>query len=340
MSASVTLTVDEANNVASNNNKYTFLSVLGQGSFGTVLQAEDSSTGRLVAIKILIDHVSVSEWFWGKKPQKITEGHQEVNILLELEHPNVLRLETHYEFNVRLQKGLAIVTEFCSKGSLQIHLTKLSSKGECLNKELCLLWYSQLAQGLNYIHSKGIVHRDLKPHNILISSDNSLKIADVGLAKAMWDLKNESKEVAADTTFHSYMSSVAGTPCYMSPEVCQEHYDSSSDIFSLGLIFITMSEVPKTLKPNGKWCDKVKPIGNLMCEYSHCRVVPPTSLMTPSLTHSDEDEVKLFDEMLQYDYHERPNLQKILSTIKEIEEKRKQPTASNEGSWWSKCMIL
>ena len=87
--------------------------------------------------------------------------------------------------------------------------------------------------------------------------------------------------------------------------------------------------------------------------YSSCREVPPTSLMTPPLTHSDEDEVQLFDEMLQYDFRKRPSLQKILSTIKEIEERRKQPkqqkeetaheepvTASNEGSWWSQCMIL
>ena len=344
---SVSITVSDANSRASNNKKYTFISVLGQGNFGTVMKARDSSTGGLVAIKVVKAHHSLLDKILRRKSKELTDAHQEVDILEKLEHPNVLRLETYYEFNVKFKEiGLAIVTEFCSKGNLQDYLHNLSCKDERPNKELCLLWYSQLAQGLNFIHSKNIVHRDLKPPNILISSDESLKIADVGLAKAVWDLKSQSNEVPADTTFHSYMSSITGTPCYMAPEVWQKHYKPSSDIFSLGLLFAMISEAPNPLLPKGVWSNHNEPLGLLMYWYSDCRVVPPTSFMSPSLTHSDEDEIQLFDEMLQYDFHKRPNLQEIISTIKGIEEKRKQPkeeppaaTApdSNEGS---RCIIL
>ena len=262
---SVTLTVDEANSVASKNKKYTFLSVLGKGSFGTVMKAKDSSTGDLVAIKILTARRSIVQWFLGRKSKEITNAHQEVNILQKLDHSNVLRLESYYEFKVNfIETGLAIVTEYCSKGNLQDYLNDL---GDSLNKEFCLLWYSQLTQGLKFIHSKGIVHRDLKPHNILISFDNSLKIADVGLAKAVWDLKSQSNEVSKDNqTFLNYMSSITGTPSYMAPEVRQEHYKPSSDIFSLGLIFIMISEIPDPLIPKGVWsnCN-----GSLQCLQRH-----------------------------------------------------------------------
>ena len=52
---------------------------------------------------------------------------------------------------------------------------------------------------------------------------------------------------------HQYMSTVTGTPPYMLPKVWQGHYYMSSDVFSLGLIFVVLLEVPDTPIPNYHW---------------------------------------------------------------------------------------
>jgi serine/threonine protein kinase len=75
------------------------------------------------------------------------------------------------------------------------------------------------------MHEKRIIHRDLKPANILIFSDGSLKLGDLGLGRYM-----------SDETFKAF--SKVGTPLYMSPEVIRnDGYDFKSDVWSLGCVF-------------------------------------------------------------------------------------------------------
>lgn len=333
----------EANAHATNNKQYTFLSFLGKGSFGTVLKAKDEANEELVAIKIVLAKRSLLKVVLRRKPAAFHEAQQEVDILLRLQHPNVVGLKGYYEFKPKHnQVGLAMVTEYCSRGNLQMYLEEKTAKNERGEKEFNLKWYKQLSEGLKFIHSKHIVHRDLKPPNILISSDYTLKIADVGLAKVVWDIKTEYNELPVESNFYEYMSSITGTPSYMAPEVWEEHYQLSSDVFSLGLIFVMLAEMPHPPIPKGSWDIYENCLGVVMYKYVGARECSPTSLLTPPLKYSDPFEVKLFNEMLQYDYHKRPNMERVIEKIERMRETeiiKEAEEAPEQRSSWNWCII-
>ena len=346
----MTEAVREANSCASNNGQFQFRSLLGKGSFGTVFEAWDNEGKEQVAIKIVKAKKSLLNFIRRRKPTALTEARQEVDILLQLQHPHIVALKTFYEFKgKRLLIGLAIVTEFCAKGSLLMYLHKMAERNEHSSKDLCIKWYKELSQGLQFIHERNIVHRDLKPANILLTRNDTIKIADVGLAKAMWDFKSECNELPEVSTFHQYMSTIAGTDPYMAPEVWEKHYHMSSDVFSLGLVFVMISEVPDPPKPRGLWSTHENWLGVLMYKYPDCREKKPTEVLIPRLQYSNSTEIKLFDDMLQYEYHKRPNMSAVNLAIEDIEksysikETEQQPDADEPapaGSSWSNCVIL
>ena len=87
---------------------------------------------------------------------------------------------------------------------------------------------SQIAEALDYAHSRGVVHRDIKPANILITADNKVKITDFGIARL-------------DTSNLTMEGQLLGTPNYMAPEQIQgKDVDHRADIFSLGVVFYEM----------------------------------------------------------------------------------------------------
>ena len=92
-----------------------------------------------------------------------------------------------------------------------------------------MTWFIQICLGLNYIHSMNILHRDLKTSNIFLTSNNSTKIGDFGISKVL----HEALDISG---------TVAGTPYYMSPEVCQRKpYTLKSDIWALGCILYELA---------------------------------------------------------------------------------------------------
>jgi calcium-dependent protein kinase len=83
-----------------------------------------------------------------------------------------------------------------------------------------------LFQAINHCHAQGIVHRDIKPDNIMITNSETVRLIDFGLSKASKNNRN--------------LTTVAGTPYYMAPEVLEGSYSQKADIWSLGVLLYTL----------------------------------------------------------------------------------------------------
>ena len=83
-----------------------------------------------------------------------------------------------------------------------------------------------LFQAINHCHAQNVVHRDIKPDNIMITSEETVRLIDFGLSKASKSGKT--------------LSTVAGTPYYMAPEVLEGAYSKKADIWSLGVLLYTL----------------------------------------------------------------------------------------------------
>jgi calcium-dependent protein kinase len=186
--------------------------VIGYGVFGTVREAfKISSTltsGELrpYAVKSIIK---------SKVERKLELLRRELEILKTVDHPNIIKLFEVYED----KKYLHLVTELCTGGDLLDHLLK---KGHLSEKEVLSFIYKTLS-AIHYLHNLNICHRDIKPENLLLFSEDSddLKLVDFGMSNFM---KEED------------LSTFAGTPYYISPEVIQGCYGRECDVWSLGVL--------------------------------------------------------------------------------------------------------
>ena len=258
--------------------------------------------------------------FLRRTPSSVKDAKIEVDILKELHHPNIVTLKRMYKFTEGLYSivGLAMVMEFCKNGNLQSYLDETAESGKRLNKALRLRWYKQLSIALKFVHDNGIIHRDIKPSNILLDSNNNIKIADVGLAKMVWDVKNQNNELPRDSTYLQHMSTVAGTPAYMAPEVLKAQYSPLSDVFSLGLVFVMITENPSQSVPLGKWKSNKDCVGAILYKYPQSRELMPTQILHPPLKCANRLEVKLFNDMLQHAFYHRPSMNDVVKRVEEI----------------------
>lgn len=201
-------------------NKLKYISVLGFGSFGTVVLSEYNK--REYAIKKIPKHKIVKE--------DVEQIMSEKKLLMQMDNPFVLRLYGTFQTN----NELCFATEALEHGELwhAIH------DGNKLTHEECVFYSACIVLGLDFIHSKSIVYRDLKPENIMIASNGYPKIIDFGLAKQLPYLKR-----GEDGIMRSYTKcyTLCGTPEYVAPEIILcKCYDSSVDIWSLGVMLYEM----------------------------------------------------------------------------------------------------
>eukprot|EP00923_Selenidium_pygospionis_P051972 GHVN01089987.1.p1 GENE.GHVN01089987.1~~GHVN01089987.1.p1 ORF type:complete len:1184 (-),score=207.18 GHVN01089987.1:1616-5167(-) len=167
-----------------------------------------------------------------KMPEKEKRQlQQEVRLLQELDHPNVVKYAG--KINDTRMSLLYLIMEFCDGGDLGDYLSRTVKKGHYLPEDDILRLFSQLVSALRYCHDRPngrVLHRDLKPQNIFLADDNvNVKLGDFGLAKLM-----HPTQLLAETH--------VGTPYYMSPEVLgKSHYDEKSDIWSLGCLLYEMT---------------------------------------------------------------------------------------------------
>ncbi|XP_007034672.2 PREDICTED: mitogen-activated protein kinase kinase kinase NPK1 [Theobroma cacao] len=194
--------------------------LIGCGAFGRVYMGMNLDTGELLAVKQVLIAANASK---EKTQAHIRELEEEVKLLQNLSHPNIVR----YLGTAREDDSLNILLEFVPGGSISSLLGKFGSFPEPVVR----MYTKQLLLGLEYLHENRIVHRDIKGANILVDNKGCIKLADFGASKKVVELAtiNGAK-------------SMKGTVHWMAPEVVlQTGHSFSADIWSVGCTVIEMA---------------------------------------------------------------------------------------------------
>ena len=192
---------------------YRILRQLGRGGMASVYLAMQESVEREVALKIMAPQLSADPTF-GERFLR------EARIAAKLHHRHVVSI-----YDVGVHNGFHYCTmEYLPGG------TVMRKGSPPLALKPALRCIREIAQALNYAHSKGFVHRDVKPDNILLREDGSCVLGDFGIARA-----------AESGTMMTKTGSVVGTPHYMSPEQLRGRaIDGRADLYSLGVVFFQL----------------------------------------------------------------------------------------------------
>src|SRR6516164_4367326 len=183
---------------------------LGEGGMGKVYKAQQISLDRVVAVKVPFKHLVKDQSF-------VQRFYREARIMARLDHPHILRC-----YGVGEENGWHyLAMEFIDGASMQSWLEKVGklSVGDALHVAIAT------GHALQHAHEQDMIHRDIKPDNILVTNKGVVKVADMGLAKALTDDLSLSRTGTG-----------AGTPHYMAPEQARDakHVDNRSDIYALG----------------------------------------------------------------------------------------------------------
>lgn len=207
---------------------YIFSTKLGSGAFGSVRLGIHKASNQKRAIKT-IQKSSISEDMREK-----SQFFNEVDILRQTDHPNIVRLYEFYEDD----ESYHLVLEHVTGGELFDYIIK----SKHLSESIAANFMKQILSAIAYCHRNNIVHRDLKPENLLLDKegpDASLKIIDFGTS-AIFDPKKQMT--------HKY-----GTAYYIAPEVLSKNYNEKCDLWSCGVIlYILLSGRPPFYGKNDK----------------------------------------------------------------------------------------
>ncbi|XP_026860390.2 LIM domain kinase 1a isoform X3 [Electrophorus electricus] len=158
---------------------------------------------------------------------------KEVKVMRCLDHPNVLRfIGVLYK-----DKRLNFISEYIKGGTLRDIIKKMDSNYPWNHR---VSFAKDIASGMAYLHSMNIIHRDLNSHNCLVRENNSVVVADFGLARLMVEDKNQDplgKLPGLKKADRRKRYTVVGNPYWMAPEMIHgKSYDERVDIFSFGIM--------------------------------------------------------------------------------------------------------
>jgi len=192
------------------------------GNFGQAKLCVHRKTQEKFAVKV-IEKSKLKHCHHEGIPSLFTDMQNEINILKQLQHPNIV--EFHECFEDR--NHLFIVMEYCCGGEL---FERISQKGSFSENEAAQIMI-QIFESLKFLHKNRIVHCDLKPDNFLFkepvgAKDPVLKVIDFGMSKRLaWETK---------------LNQLCGTPYYTAPEVIKSNYTTAADMWSVGVIMFVM----------------------------------------------------------------------------------------------------
>ncbi|PUZ76086.1 hypothetical protein GQ55_1G262600 [Panicum hallii var. hallii] len=200
--------------------------LLGSGTFGQVYLGFNSGSGKFCATKevqVILDD--------SKSKERLRQLNQEVDILRQLSHQNIVQ----YYGSELTDEALSIYLEYVSGGSIH----KLLRDYGPFKEPVIRNYTRQILSGLAYLHGRKTVHRDIKGANILVGPNGEVKLADFGMAK----------HITSCTEIHS----LRGSAYWMAPEVIMNKngYSLEVDIWSLGCTVIEMGTGRHPWHPHG-----------------------------------------------------------------------------------------
>jgi eukaryotic-like serine/threonine-protein kinase len=194
-------------------NRYRIVEKIASGGMADIYLGEDLKLERKVAIKILSRNYAGDRNF-------VARFKSEARILTKLKHPNIVDI---YDWG-KFDDSYFIIMEYVSGVSLKELIDRKGALDPKISTHLVL----QICEALVFAHSNNLIHRDVKPQNILIGSENKIKVTDFGIAKSL-------------NTDITKTINIVGTAHYVSPEQARgDTLDYRTDIYSLGVVFYEM----------------------------------------------------------------------------------------------------
>jgi serine/threonine protein kinase len=192
--------------------QYEVIRPIGKGGMGSVDLVRHRSTGAVFAAKTILP-VFLND------PQKVRRFQRETRIWSGLEHHRIVKVREIF----LSERGGIILMDYMQGACLTARINDPKTP-----TPLLVEWFSQIVDGLRFLHQNGIVHRDLKPDNILLDGDSSAYISDFGLAMLL----------DRDSTTLTKTGAFVGTLHYAAPEQLLDAgaVDAKADIYALGLI--------------------------------------------------------------------------------------------------------
>ena len=196
---------------------FEMVSELGRGTYGVVHKVRSKKDGKIYCLKKV-------------KCGQLSAQHQrevlmEVLMLRRLKHKHVIAYFTSFVE----KKSLYIVMEFAPNGDLQRVVDEHKRNKTYIPEEILCRLLHELAQGVEHLHSKRILHRDIKMVNVLLDEHDAVKLADLGVSRAL-DADNELA--------HSRV----GMPLFLAPELIKRNpYDFKADIWAIGVLACNMA---------------------------------------------------------------------------------------------------
>ncbi|XP_058489000.1 calcium/calmodulin-dependent protein kinase kinase 1b isoform X1 [Solea solea] len=218
-------------------NQYKLKNEIGKGSYGVVKLAYNEDSEQYYAMKVVSKKKLMKQCGFfrrlsaqGSNSQQqhdpfpkatlpLEKVYKEIAILKKLDHHNVVKLVEVLDDPV--EDGLHMAFELMSRGPVMEVPTD-----DPFTEEQARFYFRDVILGIEYLHYHKIIHRDIKPSNLLLGDDGHVKIADFGVS-------NEFEGADA------LLSSTAGTPAFMAPEMMSEHELSFSgkalDVWAMGV---------------------------------------------------------------------------------------------------------
>lgn len=188
---------------------FEILNKLGSGSFGIVHKVKFKESGKIYVLK----QVNTAKMSYQEKK----DAQKETVIHKTLDNTYIVKYIDHFLEN----KKINIILEYWDGGDLGKYLK--TQMGKKLKETKIWNFFIQSWLGIQYLHTRKILHRDIKTINFFMMKDDTIKIGDLGVAKAMKGM--------------NFAHTLVGTPYYLSPELWEEKpYDHKSDIWSLGWV--------------------------------------------------------------------------------------------------------